>query len=392
MANKTIPQLPEQTGKTDNDLLAIVDSGETTTSKIKVSTLLDGVAVGNLLESNGTNSFRTPQYATTDTAGDGQLIIGGDGGSSISNTDANSTIIGSRSSNLTDGTDGMIIVGGWVNNLSHTGANSRSGIIAGGYANTVTGKRNFTNGTFNTNSSDQGAVLAGESNNISGTRSAIIAGNNNTMTGGNSVIAGGTSNTVPGDNAAIIGGTNGSNSTPRAVMVGGRDNSIGSEGGEASIMCGGRSNSINTNTYGRYNGIYSSYDSTIRNGGGASYYNSQLLVLGGNNNVIEHTGTYPNMTTVGGNNNVLEDSSRGVIVGGNNTTLSGHTNSVMIGCSGRTSGSDYYTYVESLEAFTHIVLNDYSNLNFASDSAAATGGVPLGGLYHNAGDLKVRIT
>jgi len=43
MANKTIPQLPEQTGKTDNDLLAIVDSGETTTSKIKVSTLLAGI-------------------------------------------------------------------------------------------------------------------------------------------------------------------------------------------------------------------------------------------------------------------------------------------------------------------------------------------------------------
>ncbi len=35
MANKTIPQLPEQTGITDNDLLAIVDSGETITSKIK---------------------------------------------------------------------------------------------------------------------------------------------------------------------------------------------------------------------------------------------------------------------------------------------------------------------------------------------------------------------
>ena len=40
MANKTIPQLPEQLSRTDDDLLAIVDSGETTTSKIKVSTLI----------------------------------------------------------------------------------------------------------------------------------------------------------------------------------------------------------------------------------------------------------------------------------------------------------------------------------------------------------------
>ena len=29
--------------------------------------------------------------------------------------------------------------------------------------------------------------------------------------------------------------------------------------------------------------------------------------------------------------------------------------------------------------------------NYASDSAAATGGVPIGGLYHNAGAVKVRV-
>ena len=30
--------------------------------------------------------------------------------------------------------------------------------------------------------------------------------------------------------------------------------------------------------------------------------------------------------------------------------------------------------------------------NYASDSAAATGGVPIGGLYHNAGAVKVRVS
>ena len=202
MVNVSISGLPEQTGKTDNDVLAIVDSGETTTSKIKVSTLLDGIG-GNLLESDGTNSFRTPQYATTDTAGDGQLIIGGSG-STISNTDANASIIGSRNSNLTDGTDGMIIVGGWMNNLSHSGPNSRSGIIASGYANNATGKRNFTSGVFNTNSSDEGAILGGELNNLSGYRSAIIAGNNNTNSHDTSVVLGGSSQSTLQNNEVVV--------------------------------------------------------------------------------------------------------------------------------------------------------------------------------------------
>lgn len=38
-----------------------------------------------------------------------------------------------------------------------------------------------------------------------------------------------------------------------------------------------------------------------------------------------------------------------------------------------------------------VVLNNYANLNFANDAAAAAGGVPLGGVYHNSGAMLVRI-
>ena len=34
---------------------------------------------------------------------------------------------------------------------------------------------------------------------------------------------------------------------------------------------------------------------------------------------------------------------------------------------------------------------DYATLNYADDAAAATGGIPLGGVYHTAGALKIRI-
>jgi hypothetical protein len=33
-----------------------------------------------------------------------------------------------------------------------------------------------------------------------------------------------------------------------------------------------------------------------------------------------------------------------------------------------------------------------ANLNFADDSAAATGGIPIGGLYHTSGTIKIRLT
>ena len=34
---------------------------------------------------------------------------------------------------------------------------------------------------------------------------------------------------------------------------------------------------------------------------------------------------------------------------------------------------------------------DYPTLDFADDAAAATGGIPLGGVYHTSGALKIRI-
>ena len=40
----------------------------------------------------------------------------------------------------------------------------------------------------------------------------------------------------------------------------------------------------------------------------------------------------------------------------------------------------------------NVLMHQVVNKNFSSDSAAAAGGVPVGGVYHNAGDLKIRLT
>jgi hypothetical protein len=39
-----------------------------------------------------------------------------------------------------------------------------------------------------------------------------------------------------------------------------------------------------------------------------------------------------------------------------------------------------------------LVISNYSNLNFTDDLSAASGGVPLGGVYHTQGVLKIRIS
>ena len=39
-----------------------------------------------------------------------------------------------------------------------------------------------------------------------------------------------------------------------------------------------------------------------------------------------------------------------------------------------------------------LIISGYSVLNFSDDASAATGGVPLGGIYHNAGALRIRIS
>lgn len=40
----------------------------------------------------------------------------------------------------------------------------------------------------------------------------------------------------------------------------------------------------------------------------------------------------------------------------------------------------------------NVLMEQIVNKNFVDDAAAATGGVPVGGVYHNSGDLKIRLT
>jgi len=59
-------------------------------------------------------------------------------------------------------------------------------------------------------------------------------------------------------------------------------------------------------------------------------------------------------------------------------------NAVAIGKNVTASVADYTTT-------KNLQLTNYASLNYADDTAAAAGGVPLGGIYHTSGALKIRI-
>ena len=98
-----------------------------------------------------------------------------------------------------------------------------------------------------------------------------------------------------------------------------------------------------------------------------------------------------------GNSNVIAGDKQ-VIIGLSNSTTGGAIEQILIGHNNTSSltGSGVVGHnLTSLWAqgitMNQVALANYANINFADDTAAATGGVPLGGVYHNAGAMRIRI-
>jgi len=388
--NKTIFDLPLRTGVTADDRLAIVDSGNTLTSSVKVSDLRDGTGVNTLETLTGDITF---SGTNIDISTNGQTIVlsgctgGGGGGKYIA----------------ADGTNN--IVPDYYATTSINSASSENAIVAG------------TGNTITNSTGNYGFIGGGSNNNIeTGNYNSIVGGSNNIVNGFNSNTIGGTNNEIDSSNCAadsiVAGSNNFMTNEDFSLIGGGLDNDI-NNGGRNS-MIGGANNLINESTYcgmiaGRYNILNGAQLSSIVNSYvGKIYGDYRLTPLNITNstssNIRQTAGTGTgrfegtqsaifNSDTCDIAGQVGNETTLATIIGSNNTNITGGTNNtIMIGTSGRTGLNSYTTYVETLEAFTHVVLNDYSNLNFSGDTAAAASGVPLGGLYHDNGDLRVRIT
>jgi hypothetical protein len=77
-------------------------------------------------------------------------------------------------------------------------------------------------------------------------------------------------------------------------------------------------------------------------------------------------------------------------IGNNITAISGSINTRIV--SVISTGTQLASIMAYTASLLSVKLHSGSLINFANDAAAATGGVPLGNLYHTAGAVKVRLT
>ena len=259
--NKTIFDLPLRTGVTADDRLAIVDSGNTLTSSVKVSDLRDGTGVnslesltGDLILSGGTGITITDN--TTDTI---TITASGGGGGAFTTASFGTAnllpsymdgteiaagnyniIVGGGDDSTSPGFDNDIlntsgwssIVGGRNNSINQSNSSYSLHSIIGGENNNVTGFGNghFVIGARASTASGSGAnakyniILGGEGNFDDGWGGAIVGTNNGDNAGRNNcVILGGDTNTInnSANDSGIVGGGSNTNSHDNCVILGG---------------------------------------------------------------------------------------------------------------------------------------------------------------------------
>lgn len=257
---------------------------------------------------------------------------------------------------------------------------------------------------------DDTSMVIGAGNNdiISGADHCLAVGNNNQiLTNSDNSISVGQGNTMTfGTACAVFGLSNtitGSNTVTERCLVAGFSNTI-SGGAKSAIVLGG-SNSLTTNGG---QGIILGNANTVTGNAGVS--NDSSYILGNNVSIIEDPSTalLQNAFAVGSNlcgadgtmvlgyrnlcgvfyppvnyNQGLGETKFVVAVGTTNTT---NSNALIITEGGVTRGTS------SVAQVPRIVMPTVVGFNFADDTAAATGGIPIGGLYHNAGALRIRLT
>ena len=87
---------------------------------------------------------------------------------------------------------------------------------------------------------------------------------------------------------------------------------------------------------------------------------------------------------IGTNVNIQGTDTNDKIAIGNGATVTDVSGAVALGA-GVTASTANTVTIKKLQML------DYATLDFADDAAAATGGIPLGGVYHTSGALKIRI-
>lgn len=323
MANKTIPQLPSQSAATDLDLLVIVNSGETTTSKITRADLLSGVIPTVLYKSGtGTDSI-IPTYLSTSsvTSGTKNTISSG----------VNNTITSSGNNNIISGGDSNSITNG-------TGS-----AIVGGFSHLSSAEYNVLGGYDNTNSGGYGAVF-GYRNSITG-GSGLAFGNNNNLGGAYGFIYG-NANTVQGGND--IGST----------IMGGSSQVIAANGGHGIVIVGGSNNifriggGATDDTLRSYSTMLGGFGNKLADDAGTGSGKAGYALIGGKSNTVKATTPTLFPTTLATSGSTIQGgSTRAVVIGGINNIVDTKTDAMILASSGRTALYDYTVHADNTHTY-----------------------------------------
>ena len=218
---------------------------------------------------------------------------------------------------------------------------------------------------------------------------SISVGQGNTMTEGTACAIFGLSNTITGNNTVtercLVAGFSNSISAAKSAIVLGGSNSLNTNGGQGIIL--GSSNNIsgtqpNDSGYILGNNVTITTDSSglLQNafgvGANLDLQNGQM-VLGYRN--VSSGLSYPPVNY----NQGLGETKFVLSVG---TQTGTNSNALIITEGGVNRGTSVVAQVP------RIVMPTVVGFNFADDTAAAAGGIPIGGLYHNAGALRIRLT
>lgn len=241
-------------------------------------------------------------------------------------------------------------------------------VIGGGNNDNVSGSDHCLivgNGNQITSNSDQ-SVAFGQGNSITNSNDAFAVGNSNTLSSSLRTQALGFNNTIQADSSFIAGGDNNISTSNSNIMVLGYDNSIPSGNTASAVYILGGNNqpfgSIQLNeSFGIGNFL------TLR---------QNVMTLGYRNNASGYPAADKNLG--------LGDTKFVVGVGSSTTT---NANALIITEGGINGGSS-----GSVPQVPRIIFPSVVGFNFADDTAAAAGGIPVGGLYHNAGALRIRLT
>ena len=255
---------------------------------------------------------------------------------------------------------------------------------------------------------DDTSMVIGAGNNdiISGADHCLAVGNNNQiLTNSDNSISVGQGNTMTfGTACAVFGLSNtitGSNTVTERCLVAGFSNTI-SGGAKSAIVLGG-SNSLTTNGG---QGIILGNANTVTGNAGVSSDSSYIL---GNSVTITEdpsSSLLQNAFAVGSNlggdngkmilgyrnlksgypavnyNQGLGETKFVVSVGTTNTT---NSNALIVTEGGVTRGTS------SVAQVPRIVMPTIVGFDFSSDADAASNGIPIGGIYHNSGQLYIRV-